>query len=104
MLLLLLFVVGCGESVHGPATVVTNYLSAEGPASCQYLTETKARDCRRPRVPEPPADAVVIERVRVDGDQATIRASYDWTGYRRHSTFVLVRRANDWLIAAETPE
>jgi hypothetical protein len=46
----------------------------------------------------------VIERVRLDGDQATIRASYEWAGYRRHSTFALVRSDNNWLIARETAD
>ena len=45
----------------------------------------------------------MIERVRIVGDGATVRASYDWTGYRRHSTFTLIRREDDWLIGRETP-
>jgi hypothetical protein len=57
-----------------------------------------------PRVPEPPARAVVIEHVRVEGDQATIRASYESAGYRRHSTFALIRSDNNWLISRETAE
>jgi len=46
----------------------------------------------------------MIERVRIDGDRASVRGSYDWTGYRRHSAFALVRRDGNWLIAHETPE
>jgi hypothetical protein len=37
-------------------------------------------------------------------DRATVRVSYDWTGYRRHSTFALVGRDEEWLIARETPD
>jgi hypothetical protein len=102
-LLLALLVVGCGGNGDRdpPGEVVEDYLRARGSASCQYLTASQAALCRRPRVAEPPAHAVVIERVHLNGDRAIIRASYDWTGYRRHSTFVLVRRADDWLIARE---
>jgi hypothetical protein len=99
---LALLLVGCGGKGDPPGKVVEDFLQADGSASCQYLTAAPATRCRLPRVPEPPAHAVAIERVRLDGDRATIRASYDWTGNRRHSTFVLVRRANDWLIAHET--
>jgi hypothetical protein len=100
---LLVFVVtGCGGNGDRPAEVVRSYLQATDMAACQYLTPPQAKLCRLPRVPEPPAEGVVIERVRVDGDRATIRASYDWTGYRRHSTFALVRRDDEWLIARVT--
>jgi hypothetical protein len=101
-LLLALVVVGCAEKGDRPSEVVEDYLHARDRTSCQYLTAPQARRCRLPRVPEPPARAVVIERVRLDGDRATIRVSYEWSGYRRHSTFALVRRDNNWLIARET--
>jgi hypothetical protein len=100
--LLALVVVGCAEKGDRPSEVVEDYLHARDRTSCQYLTAPQARFCRLPRVPEPPARAVVIERVRLDGDRATIRVSYEWAGYRRHSTFALVRRDNNWLIARET--
>jgi hypothetical protein len=103
-LLLALVVVGCAEKGERPSEVVENYLHARDRASCQYLTAPQARLCRLPRVPEPPTRAVVIERVRVHGDQATIRASYEWAGYRRHSTFALIRSDNNWLIARETTD
>jgi hypothetical protein len=95
---------GCGDKADPPEEVVRSYLQAGGPAACQYLTAAQAKLCRRPRVPEPPADGIVIERVRVRGERATIGASYNWTAYRRHSTFALVRRDDDWLIAQETPD
>jgi hypothetical protein len=47
---------------------------------------------------------VVIEDVRVHNDRATIHASYDWTGYRRHSIFALIHRDHHWLIAREAPD
>jgi len=31
-----------------------------------------------------------------------IRASYNWNGYRRHSTFALVRHDDEWRILRET--
>jgi Putative lumazine-binding len=97
-LLLVAAVTGCGGNGDRPSEVVHRFLVAEDRAACQYLTAPQAKQCRRPGVPEPPAEAVVIQSVRVDGDRATIRASYDWTGYRRRTTFTLVRRDGDWLI------
>ena len=98
-LLLALALTGCGSKHDGPDKIVQNYLQATDSTSCQYLTAPQAKRCRRPHVPEPPAHRVVIERVSVDGNRATVRASYDWTGLRRHSTFALVRGDGDWLIA-----
>jgi hypothetical protein len=102
--LVFLLLVGCGGNSDPPAKVVEDFLQTRDSASCQYLTAPQRTRCRLPRVPEPPAHAVVIERVHLNGDRAIIRASYDWTGYRRHSTFVLVRRANDWFIAREAAD
>jgi hypothetical protein len=102
-LLLAVVVAGCGKSGDRPDDVVRDYLQARDSESCQYLTAPQAKLCRLPRGPEPPADGAVIERVRIVGDRATVRASYDWTGYRRHSTFTLIRREDDWLIGRETP-
>jgi hypothetical protein len=99
-----LVIAGCGENRDRPDKIVRGYLQAPDHAACRYLTAPQARLCRRPRVPEPPADRVVIEHVRVHGNRATVGASYDWTGLRRHSTFVLVRRDDDWLVARETPD
>jgi hypothetical protein len=104
VLLLALFVTGCGNSDDRPDKVVQDYLHARDSASCRYLTAPRTEPCRLPHVPEPPADRVVIERVGFDGSRATVRASYDWTGIRRHSTFTLVRRDDDWLITGETPD
>lgn len=103
-LLLALVVAGCGESDDPPDKVVRSYLLATAAEDCQYLTAPQAKLCLRPRIPEPPAERVVIERVRIHGDRATVRVSYDWTGYHRHSTFALVRRDDDWLITRETPD
>jgi hypothetical protein len=100
--MLLIVVAGCGASRDGPEEVVRDFLQSEAFRACNYMTPPQAKLCRRPRVPEPPADRVVMERVRIQGDRATIRASYNWTGYRRHSTFALVRGEDDWLIARET--
>jgi hypothetical protein len=97
-LLLVVAVTGCSGNGDRPSDVVRRFLEAEDSGACQYLTAPQAERCRRPAVTEPPAEAVVIERVRVDGDRASIRASYDWTGYRRRATFTLVRRDGDWLI------
>jgi len=104
VLLLVVVVTGCGDQSDRPGEVVRDYLQADDAAACQYLTAAQAKSCRRPRVPEPPADRVVIEDVRVHKDRATIRASYDWTGYRRHSTFALIRRDDHWLIARVAPD
>jgi hypothetical protein len=101
-LLLALLVIGCAGNDDQPDKAVRGYLQSEDSAGCQYLTAPQAKLCRRPHVPDPRADRVVIERVRVTGDRATVRASYDWAGYHRHSTFALVRRDHDWLIAKET--
>jgi hypothetical protein len=100
--MLLVVVAGCGASRDRPEEVVRDYLASEDSAACRYLVPSQAKLCRRPHVPEPPANQIVIERVRTHGDRATIRASYDWTGYRRHSTFALVRREDDWLIVRVT--
>jgi Putative lumazine-binding len=97
-LVLVVAVTGCGGNGDRPSEVVRRFLKVEDSAACRYLTAPQAERCRRPAVPEPPAEAVVIESVRVDGDQAIIRASYDWTGYRRRTAFTLVRRDGDWLI------
>jgi hypothetical protein len=97
-LLLVVAVTGCGGNGDRPSEVVRRFLEAEDSAACQYLTAPQAERCRLPAVPEPPAEAVGIESVRIDGDRATIRASYEWTGYRRRTTFTLVRRDGDWLI------
>ena len=102
-LLLVVLVAGCGDEGR-PGEVVRDYLQANDAATCQYLTAAQVKLCRRQHVPEPPADRVVIEDVRLHMDQATIRASYDWTGYRRHSTFALIRRDDHWLIAREAPD
>jgi Putative lumazine-binding len=96
-LVLVVAVTGCGGNGDRPSEVVRRFLKVEDSAACRYLTAPQAERCR-PAVPEPPAEAVVIESVRVDGDQAIIRASYDWTGYRRRTAFTLVRRDGDWLI------
>jgi Putative lumazine-binding len=93
-------ITGCGANNDRPSEVVHRFLVTEGRTACQYLTAPQAAECRLPRVPEPPAEAVVIERTRVEGDRATVRASYVWTGARRHQTFTLVRRDGDWLIVA----
>jgi hypothetical protein len=103
-LLLVVVVAGCAEQGDRPGEVVRDYLQARDASACQYLTAAQAKPCRRPRAPEPPADRVVIEGVRIHEDRATIRASYDWTGYRRHATFALVRRDDRWLIARESPD
>jgi hypothetical protein len=103
-LLLLVVVAGCSEEADRPAAVVRDYLEARDSVSCRYLTATQAVRCRRPRAPEPPANGVVIDAVRIGDDEATIRASYEWAGYRRHSTFALVRRDDAWLIAREIPD
>jgi len=99
-----LVITGCRETDDQPDDIVRSFLEAANSTHCRYLTAPKANLCRRPRVPEPRADRVVIEHVLVDGDRATVRASYDWTGLRRHSTFVLVRSDDDWLVARETPD
>ena len=103
-LLAMLVVTGCRETDDQPDEIVRAFLQAADFTTCRYLTAPQAKVCRRPHVPEPPADRVVIGRVVVDGDRATVRASYDWTGLRRHSTFVLVRSDDDWLVARETPD
>jgi hypothetical protein len=103
-LLLALLVIGCAGNGDQPEKVVRGYLQSEGSVSCQYLTAPKAKLCRLPRVPDPQAHGVVIERVGIQGDRATVRASYDWAGYRSQSTFALVRSDHEWLIAQETPE
>ena len=97
-LLLVVAVTGCGGNGDRPSEVVRRFLEAEDSAACQYLIAPQAERCRRPGVLEPRAEAVVIESVREDGNRATIRASYDWTGYRRRTTFTLVRPDGDWLI------
>jgi hypothetical protein len=103
-LLLVVVVAGCGEQGDRPGEVVRDYVQARDASACQYLAAAQAKPCRRPRAPEPPADRVVIEGVRIHEDRATIRASYDWTGYRRHATFTLVRREDRWFIARESPD
>ena len=97
-LVLVVAVTGCGGNGDRPSEVVRRFLKAEDSAACQYLTAPQAERCRRPAVPEPRAETVAIESARVDGDRAIIRASYDWTGYRRRTAFTLVRREGDWLI------
>src|SRR4029450_6078265 len=91
-LLPVLVVVGCGGNDAQPDKVVLDYLQSEDSASCKYLIAPRAKRCRRPNVPDPPARGVVIASVRGRGDRATGRASSKWPGYRRHSTFALVRR------------
>jgi hypothetical protein len=103
-LLLALVVIGCGGNGDQPDKVVRGYLQSEESASCQYLTAPQEKLCRRPHAPDPRAGGIVIERIRIQGDRATIRASYAWGGYRRRSTFALVRRGDGWLIAKETPD
>lgn len=103
-LLLVVVVAGCSAEGDRPGEIVRDYLQAKDVAACQYLTAGQAELCRsHPRIPEPRADRVVIHGVRIHNDHATIRASYVWTGYRRHSTFALVRRDDHWLIAREAP-
>ena len=97
-LVLVAAVTGCGGNSDRPSEAVRRFLKAEDSAACQYLTAPQAERCRRPAVPEPRAEAVVIESVRVDEDRAIVRASYDWIGYRRRTAFTLVRRDGDWLI------
>jgi len=104
ILLVTLVAIGCGGNEDQPDNVVRRYLQSEDAAACRFLTAPQAKLCRLPRVPDPGADRVMIERVRIDGDRASVRGSYDWTGYRRHSAFALVRRDGNWLIAHETPE
>lgn len=103
-LLLVALVAGCGQEGDPPEKVVQFYLQADDAAACEHLTAAPDTLCQRPHVPEPGAAQVVIDGVYIDDDQATVRASYAWTGYRRHSTFTLVRRGDDWLIARETPD
>jgi hypothetical protein len=104
-LLLVVALSGCGsEEGDRPGKVVRAYLQAKDAAACQHLTAAPRRLCRRPRVPETRAAGVVIEGVRIHEDRAAVRASYNWTGYRRHSTFALVRRNHHWLIACEAPD
>jgi hypothetical protein len=102
-LMLAVVVAGCGASGDRPDDLVRDYLQARVSTSCQYLTAPQAKLCRLLRVPDPPATAVVVDSMRIDGNRASIRASYDWTGYRRHSTFALIRREDGWLIVRETP-
>jgi hypothetical protein len=70
-------VIGCGGGGDQPEKVVRDYLQSEGSASCDYLTAQQAKLCRLPRIPDSPSDEVVIEGIRVQGNEATIRASYN---------------------------